>query len=170
MKPKNLILIIALFGVFSCTNQSKSPLTQEEKNEITKEVNAVMNSMMEGMKNLDASQAFEANLLLNDDFKYIDIHGKVLNSKAFMEEVHSNFDVAKKVEFGFSTPDIRIVTRDVAIVTLIYHGTFYFPETTLTFPDCGSTLVLEKTADGWKVIHFQESLQESEFVQTPLNQ
>ena len=149
---------------FSCTNNNNAPLTQQEKAELTTEVNAVMNTMMEGMKNLDASQAFEANLLLNDDFKYIDIHGKVLDSKAFMEEVHNNFDVAKKVEFGFSEPDIRIVTPDVAIVTLIYHGTFYFPETTLTFPDCGSTLVLGKTANGWKVIHFHESLQESDFV------
>ena len=164
MKTKILILIIALFAFFSCTNQSNAPLTQEEKNELTKEVNAVLNSMMEGMKKLDVSQAWEVNFLLNDDFKYIDIHGKVLDSKAFMEEVHSNFDVAKKVEFGFSTPDIRVVTRDVAIVTLIYHGTFYFPESTLTSPDCGSTLVLKKTADGWKVIHFQESLQESDFV------
>ena len=168
MKPKILILLLVLFSVFSCTNQSKAPLTQQEKNEITKEVNAVMNTMMEGMKKLDASQAFEANFLFNDDFKYIDIHGKVLNSKTFLEEVHSNFDIAKKVEFGFSAPDIRIVTPNVAIVTLIYNGTFYFPETNLTFPDCGSTLVLEKTTDGWKVIHFQESLQESDFVITEL--
>jgi hypothetical protein len=164
MKTKILILIIALFAFFSCTNQSNAPMTQEEKNELTKEVNAVMNSMMEGMKNLDVSQAFDTNFLLNDDFKYIDIHGKVLDSEAFMEEVHNSFDNAKKVEFGFSAPDIRIVTPDVAIATLIYNGTFYFPETNLTFPDCGSTFVLEKSTDGWKVIHFQESLQESEFV------
>ena len=165
MKKTYLLMFVTvlLTVCFSCT-RNKAPLTQQEKDEITTEVNAVINSMMEGMKKLDVSQAWEVNFLLNDDFKYIDIHGKVLNSKAFLEEAHSNFDVAKKVEFGFSTPDIRVVTRDVAIVTLIYHGTFYFPETTLTFPDCGSTLVLEKTADGWKVIHFQESLQESDFV------
>jgi uncharacterized protein (TIGR02246 family) len=169
MKPKILVLIIALFAFFSCTKQTKAPLTKEEKNELTKEVNAVINSMEEGMKKLNASQAFETTFLLNDDFKYIDIHGKVLNSKAFMEEVHSVFDDARKVDFGFSEPDIRIVNSDVAIVTLIYHGTFYFPESTLAAPDCGSTLVLEKTEEGWKVIHFQESLQESEFVQTPLN-
>ena len=164
MKSTNLFLIIAALVLFSCTNKGKAPLTQEEKDELTKKISEVINSMEEGMKKLDVSQAFEANFLFNDVFKYIRINGIVLNSKAFLEEVHSNFDVAKKVEFGFSAPVIRIVTPDVAVVTLIYHGTFYFPETTLTFPDCGSTLILEKTADGWKVIHFQESLQESDFV------
>ena len=163
-KIQLLLLATLLLAGFNSCNINNSPLTQQEKEELTTEVNTVMNSMMEGMKNLDVSTAFEATFLLNNDFKYIDIHGKVLNSNAFIEEVHNNFDVAKKVEFGFSEPDIRIVTPDVAIVTLIYHGTFYFPETTLTFPDCGSTLVLEKTTDGWKVVHFHESLQESDFV------
>ena len=164
MKPKILILIIVLFGVFSCNNQSKAPLTPEEKNEITEEVKAVMNSMMEGMKNLDVTQTFE-NFLFNDDFKYIYVNGEVWNSKAFLEHVQSNFDAAKKVEWVFSDVDIRIVTPDVAVVTFIYHGTYYFPESTLSSPaSSGSTLVLEKTADGWKVIHFQESLQKSDFV------
>jgi len=166
MKAKNLLLIMALFVLFSCTKQSNAPLTQQEKEKITTEVNAVMNSMMEGMKNLDVSMAFEANFLLDNDFKYIDIYGKVLDSESFMEEVHNNFDVAEKVNFNFSEPDIRILNAGAAIVTLIYHGTFYFPESTLTFPDCGSTLVLKKTEDGWKVIHFHESLQASEFVMT----
>lgn len=166
MKTINLFFVISLFTCFSCTDKNNSPISQQEKEEITTDVNAVMNSMMEGMKNLNVSQAFETNFLLNDDFKYIDIHGIALNSEAFLEEVHSAFDVAKKVEWSFPTPDIRIVTRDVAIVTLPYHGIFYFPEYTLTPPDCGSTFILEKTAEGWKVIHFHESLQQSDFVIT----
>jgi hypothetical protein len=35
-------------------------------------------------------------------------------------------------------------------------------------PECGSTLVLQKIDNNWKVIHFHESLQESEFVTTEL--
>lgn len=168
MNTTKLFVTIFLFVLFSCTKQSNAPLTQQEKEKITAEINAVMNSMMEGMKNLDASKAFEADFLLNDEFKYIDIYGKVLDSESFMKEVHNNFDVAEKVNFSFSEPDIRIVNAGAAIVTLIYHGTFYFPESTLTFPDCGSTLVLERTPGGWKVIHFHESLQESDFVMTEL--
>ena len=165
MKSTNLLFIIVALVLFSCTDQSKAPMTQEEKNELTTEVNAVINSMEEGMKNLDVSQTFE-NFLFNEDFKYIYINGKVLNSEAFLDQVSGVFDVVKKVEWGFSDVDIRIVTPDVAVVTLIYHGTYYFPKFTLASTMCGSTLVLEKTAEGWKVIHFQESLQESDHVIT----
>ena len=134
MNSTSLLLILVAFGFFSCTSNN-APLTQQEKEKLTTEINTVMNSMMEGMKILDVSQTFK-NFLFNDDFKYIYyINGKIRNSNAFLELVQSNFDVVKKVEWGVSVPDIRIVTPDVAIVTLIYHGTYYFPESTLTSPD-----------------------------------
>ena len=85
-------------------------------------------------------------------------------------EVEDVFKTLDKADFNFSTPDIQIVTHDVAIVTMTYHGTFYFPGMKMTFPDCGRTLVLQKIDGNWKIIHFHESMQESEFVQTPLNQ
>jgi len=162
MRIQNLLFAGILLLAFSCTSDN-APLTQQEKEKLTNEINTVMNSMMEGMKNLDISQTFK-DFLFNDDFKYIYINGKVWNSNTFLEHVQSNFDAVKKVEWGFSNVDIRIVTPDVAVVTLIYHGIYYFPKSTLVPPDCGSTLVLKKTTEGWKVIHFQESLQESDSV------
>jgi len=168
MKTTSLFFAISLFVCFSCINNNNAPLSQQEKEKITSEVNAVMNSMKEGMKNLD-SEAFEATFLLDNEFKYVRINGKVSDANAFLKEERNEFNNANKADFTFVSTDIRVIRPDFAIVTLIYHGTFYFQNSTVSFPDCGVTLGLVKTADGWKVIHLHESVQRSKFVVTKLN-
>lgn len=164
MKSILILLIAGLFMLSGCTNTEEKPLTQTEKEVLTQEVETTINKIMDGMKHMDVTQAFESNFLLDKDFKYIGIHGETMRADAFSKEVHQVFDNLEKVDFGFSTPEIRLVTRDVAIVTMPYKGKFYFPGSTLSFPECGSTLVLQRIDNKWMVIHFHESLQESEFV------
>ena len=168
MKTFSILLTAGLFVLAACTNITEKPLTQTEKNDLAQEVEATINTMMDGMKHMDVNQAFESNFLLDKDFKYIGINGETMHFDEFDKEVHQIFDNLEKVDFAFSAPEIRLVTRDVAIVTMPYKGKFYFPGSTLSFPECGSTLVLQKIGDEWKVIHFHESLQESEFVTSDL--
>ena len=168
MKTISILLIAGLFMLAACTTKTEKPLTQTEKEVLAQEVETTIHKMMDGMKHMDVKQAFESNFLLDKDFKYIDIRGETMRVDAFTKEVHSVFDNLEKVDFEFSAPEIRIVTRDVAIVTMPYKGKFYFPGSTLSFPECGSTLVMQKIDNEWKVIHFHESLQESEFVTADL--
>ncbi len=168
MKTITILFAAGLFMLAACTNTTEKPITDTEIEALSQEVEATINTMMDGMKHMDVNQAFEANFLLDKDFKYIGIHGETMRVDAFSKEVHAVFDNLEKVDFSFSTPDIRIVTRDVAIVTMPYKGKFYFPGSTLSFPECGSTLVLQKINNKWMVIHFHESLQESEFVTADL--
>lgn len=163
-----LFATILLIGFSSCTD-NQSTLTRQEKEQLTIEVNEMVSSMIAGIKNLDIKQAYENTLDLSGDFKYIGLKGEFLDDKSFMKEVEGVFSTLDKAEFTFSKPAIRIVTPDIAIVTMTYHGAFYFPGMKMTFPDCGRTLVLQKIDGKWKIIHFHESMQESEFVQTPLN-
>lgn len=164
MKTISILLTAGLFVLAACTNNAEKPLSETEKADLAQEVETTITTMMDGMKNIDVEAAFESNFLLDENFKYVDIYGKTMNFGAFEKEVHKVFDNLEKVDFSFSAPDVRIVTRDVAIVTMPYKGKFYFPGSTLSFPECGSTLVLQKIDNKWKVIHFHESLQESEFV------
>ncbi|WP_297096611.1 nuclear transport factor 2 family protein [uncultured Draconibacterium sp.] len=168
MRTISILLTAGLFMLAACTNTAEKPITQAEKEVLSQEVETTINKMMEGMKHMAVTQAFESNFLLDKDFKYIGIRGETMRVDAFSKEVHGVFDNLEKVDFAFSTPDIRIVTRDVAIVTMPYKGKFYFPGSTLSFPECGSTLVLQKIDNKWMVIHFHESLQESEFVTADL--
>ncbi|WP_319501681.1 nuclear transport factor 2 family protein [uncultured Draconibacterium sp.] len=166
MKTISILLIAVLLVLSACNTTTKQSLSPTEKVELAAEVSATVNNMIDGMKKIDIEQAFESKFLLNDDFKYIDIYGKVLTMDEFLKEARGVFDNAEKVDFNFSSPDVRILSQDLAVVTLVYSGKFYFPGSTLAFPECGSTLILNKIDNVWKVIHFHESLQASEFVMT----
>ncbi len=168
MRSLVLILIALVFVFSSCTNTTEQTLTTNGKDVLSQEVERTIDAMMDGMKNIDVTDAFESNFLLDDDFKYIDINGKVLNKDGFLNEAHSVFDNVEKIDYDFSIPVIRIIDRNVAIVNMAYGGKYYFPGSTVAWPSCVSTLVLNKMDDKWKVIHFHESLQESEIVSTDL--
>jgi hypothetical protein len=168
MKTISILLTAGLLVLAACTNNAEKPLSETEKADLAQEVETTINTMMDGMKNIDVEAAFESNFLLDENFKYVDIYGKTLKKDGFRKAAHGVFDNVEKIEFEFTTPIIRIIDRKVAVVNLTYSGKFYFPGSTLSFPECGSTLVLQKIDNKWKVIHFHESLQESEFVTTEL--
>ncbi len=164
MKTISILLTAGLFMLAACTSITEKTLTQTEKDILAEEVETTINVMMEGMKNIDIEKAFESNFLMDDDFKYIDIYGKTLGKDGFRKAAHGVFDNVEKIEFEFTAPIIRIIDRNVAVVNLTYSGKYYFPGSTLAWSPCGSTLVLQKINNAWKVIHFHESLQESEFI------
>ena len=168
MKSILLVLTACTLVFYSCTNATEQALTENEKETLAQEVETTINKMMDGMKNIDVEAAFESNFLMDENFRYVDIYGKTMSFSAFEKAAHGVFDNLEKVDFSFSAPDVRVVARNVAIVTMPYKGKFYFPGSTLSFPECGSTLVLQKIDNEWKVIHFHESLQATEFVTTDL--
>ncbi|WP_321996480.1 nuclear transport factor 2 family protein [Draconibacterium orientale] len=168
MKSILLILTACTLVFYSCTNATEQTLTENEKETLAQEVETTINKMMDGMKNIDVEAAFESNFLMDENFKYVDIYGKTLKKDGFRKAAHGVFDNVEKIEFEFTTPIIRIIDRKVAVVNLTYSGKYYFPGSTLAWSPCGSTLVLQKIDNKWKVIHFHESLQESEFVTTEL--
>ncbi|WP_321372269.1 nuclear transport factor 2 family protein [uncultured Draconibacterium sp.] len=168
MKSILLVLTACTLVFYSCTNATEQALTENEKETLAQEVETTINKMMDGMKNIDVEAAFESNFLMDENFRYVDIYGKTLKKDAFRKAAHGVFDNVEKIEFEFTTPIIRIIDRKVAVVNLTYSGKYYFPGSTLAWSPCGSTLVLQKIDNEWKVIHFHESIQESEFVTTDL--
>ncbi len=166
MKTTQVFCMVIMLVFTACTDAPKQPLSESEKNVLVSEVDTTINSMIDGMKKLDMEQAFTSNFLENDEFKYVDIRGKIMNFDEFFKAANDIFNSAKKVDLFFSYRDIRIVASDVALVTLVYNGKYYFESSSMTFPDCGCTLVLNKIDGVWKIIHFHESIQESQFVQT----
>ena len=168
MKTISILLIAVLLVLSACNTTTKQSLSPTEKVELAAEVSATVNNMIDGMKKIDIEQAFESKFLLNDDFKYIYIYGKVLTMDEFLKEAHGVFDNVEKIDFNFSVPVIRIIDRNAAVVNMTYSGKYFFPTSTIAWPPCGSTLVLQKIGNEWKVIHFHESIQASEFVMTEL--
>jgi len=167
MKTKIIFLVIIL-GMVACNNQTQRSLSQDEKARIAEEIDLVLNSVIEGWQNLDVEKAFKDPFSDTPDFVYIGIDGEFMKYSDFYNTARGVFEFYEKAELTINEKIIRVVSSDVAIVSVNYSGAFYSAESKLAFPGCGSTLILNKQEGNWKVIHFQESIQESAFKETAI--
>ncbi|MBS2213852.1 nuclear transport factor 2 family protein [Carboxylicivirga mesophila] len=142
-------------------------LSTEEQEAITAEIKTLIQDMRQGMEQLDAEASFK-NFITSPEFNYISIHGKVLDHAGLLKEANEVFVPAQKAQYNFRIEHIKVLSREAVLATYISSGTFFFPDSSLHFPDCATSLVWVKREDAWKVLQMQESVQESEFVQTML--
>jgi hypothetical protein len=168
MKTKFLLTVI-IFGIIACTSRNQSVLNQSEKEKVVKEIDLVINSISDGWRNLDVNKAFKESFSDSPDFNYVGIDGSMMTYTDFFNTAKKEFDSQKKSEFNINEKKILAISNDIAVVSLNYSGTFYSTDSKLTFSNCGGTLIFKKIEEKWKVIHFQESIQESKFVVTKIN-
>ncbi len=167
MRTKFLIVAIIL-GMLACTTKNQSSISQDEKEKIAKEIELVINSISEGWVNLDVNKAFKESFSDSEEFTYIGIDGSLMNYSTFFNTAKGVFDSYEKAEHKFNEMKIHVVTNDVAIVSFNFTAAFYSTESKFAFPNCGSTLIMNKIENKWKVIHFHESIQESQFIETKI--
>jgi hypothetical protein len=168
MKTKFLLTVIILVTI-ACTSKNQSLLSQGEKEKVVKEIDLVINSIFDGWRNLDVNKAFKESFSDSPDFNYIGVDGSIMTYIDFFNTAKKEFDSQKKSEFNINEKKILVISNDVAVVSLNYSGAFYSIDSKLTFPNCGGTFIFKKIEEKWKVIHFQESIQESKFVVTKIN-
>ena len=164
MKSKFIIAVISC-AMFACTSKNQSSISQDEKENIVKEIEFVVNSISEGMLNLDVNKMIKEPFLNSKNFTYIGIDGRLMNFNELYNTAKGTFESFSKAEYNVNKKKINVVSKDVAIVSINYSGAFYSPELKLTFPNVGKTFVLNKIENEWKVIHFHESVQETKFIQ-----
>lgn len=138
-----------------------------DKKKIITVIESVLQSIKGGMRELNSEKAFFKHIDPGN-FKYIGIHGEILDFPEFKNEVNDHFGSAQKAEYDFLKDDIRILAEDVALVTYLFNGSFYFESTKLSWSNCASSFVFKKSDKGWKMIQFQESIQESTFIESKL--
>lgn len=159
-----MFLLVIIFGIIGCNNQSTLP--PNEKKKIIEEVELVLTSYMEGWINLDANKAFKEHFNVSEDFHYIGIDGTIMNYEDFYNISKGVFNSFEKAELETNEKIINVVDKDLVVVSLNLTGSFISPESKVTFPNFGSTLILKKIDHNWKVIHFHESVQELTFFET----
>ena len=168
MKTKIFITVFIL-GLCACTDKNQSLVSQNEKEKIANEVELVLNSYFDGCRNLDVNKAFKELFFEASDFIYIGIDGSFMNYNDLYTIANQVFSTYKKAEFIIHETKIRVISRDVALASVNFTDAFYSPEAKETYPNCGSTFVLNKIDDEWKIIHFHESFQESKFFKTEID-
>ncbi|WP_291859019.1 nuclear transport factor 2 family protein [Marinilabilia sp.] len=163
MKTRVFVLVI-IFGIVACEN--KTSMNQNEKDKVIEEVESVLSSYAGGWISLDVNKAFKEYFDTSEDFKYIGVDGTIMNYEDFFNVAKDVFNSYEKAELEFNEKVINVVDEDFVVVSLNFTGSFISPGSKVTFPNCGSTLILNKIGQDWKVIHFHESVQESTFFET----
>lgn len=168
MKTK-VFVIAMILGTIACTGKNQPPISREENDRITKEVESVINSIFDGWKHLDVNKAFKESFSDSPEFTYIGVDGSIMNYTDFFNLAKKEFDSQKSAEININEKKIHVISNNVVVVSLNYTGSFFSTDTKLTFPNCGGTYVFNKIEGKWKVVHFHESIQESKFVVTKIN-
>lgn len=166
MKTK-IIIVAIILSFFACDNQTS--LNKEEKTKLTEEIELILSSMRDGMRELNAENAFSI-YLDSAEFKFIGVHGEIMFYQEFTDAVKKAFNAANSAEFNFNNYDIRFLSREFALITFQYNGTFYFEEFKMDFPEyCSVSMVMAKKNTNWRIIHMHESLQESTFIKSRID-
>lgn len=156
MKSKILILLIALFGVFSCRNQSKM-LTQEEKDAIKSEIMTISDQWITDNNNMDADAAIhfwstspELRFAENGDF--------FANRDSIHSTLKNFYANTESMDVKWLNRDIRPLTSSIALMS----GEFQF---NLRFKDGSSwqgtnafTGVFINEINKWSLIQGHESV------------
>ncbi len=154
MKTKIFIVALLVF-LASCT--PKQELTQQEKDLIKKEVNSSIQTIFSAWQTMDINK--NSHLFLNtSEFTGIGVDGSILNYDEMIKMSKETFDLWSEFKTSIVKIDVKIITSEIAIATVIYRAEAKYKTGQVdNWDSIGSTFVLKKINNEWKVIHFQES-------------
>jgi len=155
---KTLIFTLSVFlTIVSCTNGGLTPLSQTDKDQITKDVEATVQLIIDGWNSKDVNTAF-ALFSNSPDFTYIGVDGSIVNYSELINMAKELFPTWKDAKFTLIENKIRIINSDLVIASVIYSGEVTSQDSTFVkYPKVGNTFILNRTDDKWIVTHWQES-------------
>ena len=156
MKSTNLLLIIIALVLFSCTNNSKAPLTQEEKNAITAEIMAVSDQWITDNKNMDADAAIHF-WSTSPELQFAENGEFFANRDSMLLFLRGVYSQTSSMDVKWLNREVQPLTHSIALMS----GKFQFK---LGFKDGSSwqgtnafTGVFIKENEKWSLIQGHES-------------
>ena len=156
MKANIFVAVLLLFCV-GCTSQQSDQLTQEQKDQITKEVNAVGDSIMAKIERLDGEGGLQY-YSDSPDWGMVNADGTRWDfqvTKNFFIEFPRSFIAYKWTathqDFIFLTKDVVICAWDGKDEMVLKSGD------KITYDPHAVSLVFKKIAGQWKVIYSHDS-------------
>jgi hypothetical protein len=159
MKKFSFITMIAalLLSIFGCNKQQSDQLTQQQKNQIMKEIKVVNDSVIAKYERLDAVGGFQYYIdspdwgMVNADGSRWDFQYTKKILPDFFNSITSFKWTTTHQDFKFLTKDIILCAWDGKDVTLLKSGD------KITCDPHAYTLVFKKVAGQWKVIYSHDS-------------
>jgi ketosteroid isomerase-like protein len=152
---RQIILLTISIGLFSCNN-SPCELTEKKRDEITKEVAQITNSIFE----LADKKDMNYNKPISDNVTAV-FSGTIMESwPKHKQQMIDFFAGQEKIESKIDVIKVDVLSVDAAVVLGKYSIKATDKSgTTISSPPACITYVFSRINDEWKVIHFHDSEQ-----------
>ena len=154
---RNILVAALLLFIIGCTPQQSDQLTQQQKDQIKKELTAVVDSMIARFDRLDVNGGFQYSW---DSPEYVAFNADGSRSDFQATKKAAIDALGSMVALKISTvrEDFTVLSKDLAICAWAgkEEVTLKSGDKVLYDPDA-TTLIFRKIADQWKAIYSHES-------------
>jgi ketosteroid isomerase-like protein len=154
---KTKIFIVVLFFTFFASCTPKEELTQQDKDQIKKEVSAVFANMVTSYEQLNM-EAMLKYYWDSPDFIYVNADGTTIEQKDLkktFEEVYKTFGALKIIT---AREEYRILKKDIVLCLWLGKSEANMKDGSLiTYNTDAVSFLFQKINEEWKVIYQSES-------------
>lgn len=150
------VILMLLLGSMAGCKVSKQELTAEQTKAVTDTVNLLMDRVTQYADKLNIDSSFQ--WLSQDSAAIFMTGGLPYSHKEFLSQVKSMWGPVKRQDFNFVHSQVKVLSADAAI-WIAYGKTKVVSladEVTELF--LCETFVWQRSSEGWKIIHFHESI------------
>ena len=156
MKRNILVWALLIFS-FGCTSQRSGQLTQQEMDQIKKDVKPVLDAIIDKFQKLDAEGAMQY-YWNSPDFIALGGDGSRLDYQADKKLAIDAVNTATSMEFSTVRSDFTVLAKDLVLCAWLGKGTIELKSGDKDISDPYAVTFIFKHIDGqWKVIHYHES-------------
>ena len=158
MKTSSTTLIAILLFFLGCTSQQSDQLTQQQKEQIKKEIKAVSDSIIAKFERLDALGCFQIYYADSPDWGMVNADGSRWDFQYSKKVTPDFFNSVKSWKWTTTHQDLIYVTKEFVICA--WDGkdeTIMKSGDKITFDPHAYTMVFKKIAGQWKVIYSHDS-------------
>lgn len=143
--------------ICSCDNEKSTVLNQSDKDGITREISASVDSLIAGWNSNKISTLFPV-FTSDDDFTYVNIDGELYNYRQLIEISKAQFESLEYGKYSLNEKKIKVIDTKTAVAILKMSCEFKDLKGIIEkYEKVGCTLIFEKIGSEWLVTHFQES-------------
>ncbi|MEJ7611420.1 MAG: nuclear transport factor 2 family protein [Ferruginibacter sp.] len=158
---KVLIPLLIAIILFSCTQKSKTVLSEAQKKSIQEEIRPIIAKIYEAAAHVDTTKLYEVFSFADNDFTYVETSGAFYDQAAYKKMVREFYGPLRSEMIAKGIEKYTYLSEDNVLWS--YSGTLtanYKNGQQVKYEPFGMTMLFRKTNNKWKVVFLQESTQE----------
>ena len=154
---RHILVWALLFFSFGCTSQQSGQLTQQEMDQIKKDVKLVLDAIIDKFHKLDAEGAMQ-HYWNSPEFIAFGADGSRSDYQTDKNVAIENVKMATSMEFSTVRADFTVLAKDLVLCAWLGKGIIRLKSGDKNVFDPYAVTFVFKLIDGqWKVIHYHDS-------------